>query len=69
MNHRRLMRVCKCGHFKDEHRGFSGPNSIGQWRFHECASGAKAVGEYRVGGCDCYAYKPRLLPVWREAKP
>lgn len=59
---RKLRRVCKCGHFKEQHTGVSGPNSINQWSFGECTFGSTSDGYYRFGGCRCYTYKPRILP-------
>lgn len=58
----KLIRVCVCGHTKEQHTGYSGPNSINEWSFGQCAYGAESLQGYRFGGCVCYKWRPMLIP-------
>lgn len=58
----KLIWLCICGHPKEKHKGFSGPNSIGQWSHDECTQDSKSYGPYRLGGCGCHQYKRKFLP-------
>lgn len=57
-------RCTRCQHPESEHRGMSGPNSIGQWHYGWCYSGWATVGPYLVhasDSCDCPEFRPHLL--------
>lgn len=61
-----LFSTCRCGHLRSEHKGMSGPNSIGQWNFGECVYGSKVVRPYRIGGCSCRGFRRSLLMRFKE---
>lgn len=62
---KRKLNVCKCGHLRSEHRGSSGPNSIGRSHFGECVNGSRVSGPYRFGGCQCWEFK---VDVWKSIR-